>query len=214
MLWQLETGHRQYLPHLGAAIESIVVSPFGSSYGVRLSDNSAMVLSTSELRPTFSIAGIQIPALQQARLPLPFVPTVTAAAQKKSTLQNFRFPACTSFSSPGRLLLAVPPAILKQNLSTTPLNASYLQTFDVGAAHQVSRQALTRTKVTTLNMGPESNILEEPNVTHIQTSSDGQWLASVDRWMPPKRDLDRFAFDQEKLLEEINYSDEIYIRFW
>ena len=214
VLWQLETEQRQHLPHLGAAVESIVVSPFGSSYGIRLADNSAMILSTSELQPTFSIAGIQIPAVQQARLPLPFVPTVTAATPKKGAVQWSKCPACASFSSPGRLLLAVPPATTSKQLSMTPPNASYLQTFDVGTAHQISRQALTRTKVTTLNMGPESNIVEEPNVTHIQTSSGGQWLASVDEWMPPKRDLEPFAFNQERALEELVFREEIYLKFW
>ena len=214
VLWQLETEQRQYLPHLGAAVENIVVSPFGSSYGVRLADNSAMILSTSELRPTFSVAGIQIPAIQQQRLPLPFVHTVTAATQKKGAPQRSRVPACASFSGPGCLLLAVPPATISKQLSLTPPNASYLQTFDVEAAHQVSRQALTRTKVTTLNMGPESNIIEEPNVTHVQTSFDGQWLASVDEWMPPRRDLEAFAFDQEKVFEEIAFREEVYLKFW
>ena len=214
MLWQLETEQRQHLPHLGAAIESIVVSPFGSSYGIRLADNSAMILSTSELRPTFSIAGIQIPAFQQARLPLPFVRTVTIATQTKGAVQRSRSPACTSFSNPGRLLLAVPPATTSKQSSMTPPNASYLQTFDVGAAHQISRQALTRTKITTLNMGPESNIIEEPNVTHIQTSSDGQWLASVDEWMPPKRDLEPFTFGQERVLEEQVFREEIHLKLW
>lgn len=173
-----------------------------------------MILSTSELQPTFSIAGIQIPAAQQARLPLPFVPTVTATMHKKGAVQRSRFPACVSFSGPDRLLLAVPPATTSKQLSMTPPNASYLQTFDLGAGHQLSRQALTRTKVTTLNMGPESNIVEEPNVTHIQTSSDGQWLASVDEWMPPKRDSEPFAFDQERLLEELVSREEIYLKFW
>lgn len=214
VLWQLETEHRQFLPHLGAAIESIVVSPFGSSYGVRLADNSAMILSTSELQPTFSIAGIQIPAAQQARLPLPIVPTVMAATQKKGAVQRFRRPACASFSGPGRLLLAVSPANTSKQSSMTPPNASYLQTFDVGAARQFSKQALTRTKVTTLNMGPESNAVEEPNVTHIQTSSDGQWLASVDEWMPPKRDLESLAFNQERVSEELVFREEIYLRIW
>ena len=214
VLWQLETAKRQHLPHLGAAIESIVVSPFGASYGIRLADNSAMILSTSELRPTFSIAGIQLPAVQQARLPLPFVPTVTTAMLKKGAVQRSRFPACVSFSDPGRLLLAVPPATTSKQFSITPSNASYLQTFDVGAAHQISRQALTRTKVTTLNIGPESNIIEEPAVTHLQTSSDGQWLASVDAWMPPKRDLEPFAFDQDRVLEELVSHEEVFLKFW
>lgn len=214
VLWQLETGRQQHLPHLGAAVESIVVSPFGSSYGIRLADNSVMILSTSELQPTFSIAGIQVPAVQHARLPLPFVPTVTAATQKKGTVQRFRCPACVSFSGTGRLLLAVPPATTSKQSSMTPSNASYLQTFDVGAGHQISRQALTRTKVTTLNMGPESNIIEDPNVTHIQTSADGQWLASVDEWMPPKRDLESLAFNQERVLEELVFREEICLKFW
>ena len=213
VLWQLETEQRQYLPHLGAAIESIVVSPSGSSYAIRLADNSAMILSTSELQPTFSIAGIQIPAVQQTRLPLPFVPTVTLATEK-GAVQRSRCPACACLSGPGRLLLAVPPATTSRQSALTAPNASYLQTFDVAAAHQFSRQALTRTKVTTLNMGPESNIIEEPNVTHIQTSSDGQWLASVDKWMPPKRDLEPFAFNQERALEELVFREEIYLKFW
>lgn len=214
VLWQLETAQRQHLPHLGATIESIVVSPFGSSYGIRLADNSTMILSTTELRPTFSIAGIQIPAAEQARPPLPFVPTVNSTTPKKGAVQRSRFPACASISEPGRLLLAVPPATTFKQLSMTPPRASYLQTFDVGAAHQVSRQALTRTKVTTLNMGPELNIIEEPHVTHIQTSSDGQWLASVDEWMPPERDLEPLAFDEERVSEELGLREEIYLKFW
>ena len=214
MLWQLETEHRQYLPHLGAAVESIVVSPFGSSYGIRLADNSAMILSTSELQPTFSIAGIQIPVRQQQRVPLPFVPTVTAASQKKGAMSKSRFPVCASMTGPGHLLLAVPPTTTSKQLSMASANASYLQTFDVRAAQQISRQALTRTKVTTLNMGPESNIIEDPNVRHIQTSSDGQWLASVDEWTPPKRDLEPLAFDQDKVVEEIVSREEIYLKFW
>lgn len=214
VLWQLETEHRQHLPHLGAAVESIVVSPSGSSYAIRLADNSAMILSTSELQPTFSIAGIQIPAVQQARLQLPFVPTVTAPTEKEGLLQRSRCPACACLTNPGRLLLAVPPATMSRQLSLTPPKISYLQTFEVEAAHQISRQALTRTKVTILSMGPESNIVEEPNVTHIQTSSDGQWLASVDEWMPPKRDVEPLAFDQEKVLAELVFREEIYLKFW
>ena len=173
-----------------------------------------MILSTSELRPTFSIAGIQIPAVQQARLPPPFIPTVTATTRKKGAFEKSRRPACACFSSPGRLLLAVPPATTSKQVSLAPQNSSYLQTFDVGASHQVSRQALTRTKITTLNMGPESNVVEDPDVSHIQTSSDGQWLASVDEWMPPKGDSEPFAFNQERVFEELVFREEIYLKFW
>ena len=68
--------------------------------------------------------------------------------------------------------------------------------------------------MTSLNMGPESNTIEEPNVTHMQTTNDGQWLATVDQWMPPKRDLTSLAFDQERMGQEQNFRQEVYLRFW
>ena len=51
MLWQLDTNLKQFLPHLSAAIESLAVSPKGTLYALRLSDNSVIVLSTAELEP-------------------------------------------------------------------------------------------------------------------------------------------------------------------
>ena len=211
VLWQLETGQKQFLPHLGSPVESIVVSPTGSSYSVRLADNSAMILSTSELKPTFSTTGIQIPSKLTSRkstgVGLPAPPNVTVPEGTTTV----RIPACTSS---GHLLLAVPPSVSSRQITHTARNPSYLQTFDIGGSSQISRQALTRTKVTTLNMGPESNIIEEPSVTHIQLSHDGQWLATVDVWMPPKSDLARFAFDQEQVIEEQAFCQEIYLKFW
>lgn len=215
VLWQLETGRRQDIPHLGAPIESIVVSPLGASYGIRLADNSAMILSTSELTPTFSIAGIQISsARDESILELPFIPTVDAPMQRQFQSQILHFPACISSSRPGCLLLAVPPSTTSRQTSTATPSASYLQSFDIGAAHQISRQALTRTKITELNMGPELNTIEEPNVTHIETSADGQWLATVDEWAPPKRDLEPLAFDRERLAGEQTFRQEIHLKFW
>ena len=192
-------------------MESIVVSPTGSSYSVRLADNSAMVLSTSELKPTFSTTGIQIPS--NLALPKPIgagLPAPPNVSVPEGTT-TVRIPACTSS---GHLLLAVPPSVSSRQTVHTARNPSYLQTFDIGGCSQISRQALTRTKITTLNMGPESNIIEEPSVTHIQLSHDGQWLATVDVWMPPKSDLARFAFDRERIIEEQIFRQEIYLKFW
>ncbi len=211
VLWQLDTGQKQFLPHLGASVESIVVSPSGTSYSIRLADNSAMILSTSELKPTFSTTGIQIPSKlassKATRGGLPSTPNVSVPEGKII----IRIPACTSS---GHLLVAVPPSFSSRQTVHTAQNPSYLQTFDIGGCSQISRQALTRTKITTLNMGPESNIIEEPTVTHIQPSHDGQWLATVDVWMPPKSDLARFAFDQERVIEEQIFRQEIFLKFW
>jgi len=174
-----------------------------------------MILSTSELRPTFSIAGIQIPSSRKSDgNELPFVPTVDAPFQGTKTTQGSPLPACISSSAGGQLLLAVPPSVISRQAVKNSQNASYLQTFDLGGGHQISRQALTRTNITTLNMGPESNTIEEPNVTLMQTSFDGQWLATIDEWMPPKRDVAALAFDQDRLREEQVFRREIHLKFW
>ena len=59
VLWQLDTNLKQFLPHLSAAIESLAVSPKGTLYALRLSDNSVIVLSTAELEPIANIVGLQ-----------------------------------------------------------------------------------------------------------------------------------------------------------
>ena len=210
-IWQLDTGHRQDLPHLSAAIESVVVSPTGTSYGIRLADNSAMILSTTELQPTFSVAGIQLPAADRASdIEQPSIPTVDFPKGDLLHKQDLRFPA-VSATSAGQLLLAVPTNSIS---GTSARHACFLQTFDVNAAQQVSRQALARNKVTVLNMGPEGNTIEEPNVTHMQLSHDGTWLATVDEWIPPKRDLDHISFDDQRAKEEQSFRNEVYLKFW
>ncbi|KAL8868203.1 MAG: hypothetical protein Q9174_005141, partial [Haloplaca sp. 1 TL-2023] len=174
LIWQLESGSDSMLPHLGAPLEGIVVSPSGSSYAVRLADNSAMIVSTAELKPTFSVAGIQHPTIMSNQPQLPHVPTVDAPEQK-SQERRLQPPIV---SAPAGLLCAVPSTVSSRVSSMVPQNAAYLQTLDLRSAAQVSKQALTRTKATDLNLGPESNTIEEPNVILMQSSSAGEWLAT------------------------------------
>ena len=213
VMWQLDTGQKETLPHLGAPIEGLVVSPGGSCYGIRLADNSVMILSTSELRPLFSIAGIQAPAAVRGQPALPFVATIDQSYRISSRVE-LSCPACICPSRPGQILLGVPPFTSSRVPELRPRNNSYLQTFDVGSTHQISRQALARTNVSNLNMGPESNTIEEPNVTQIITSCDGQWLATVDEWMPPAKDLASLAFNSDREHEERLFRQEIYLKFW
>ena len=214
VIWQLDTGSKDTLPHLGAPVSSVTISPQGSSYAIRLADNSAMILSTSELRPSFSVAGIQVRTLTNDDSNIPPLPTVDDLYQRRGHFQIKGPPVCSAFSRPGQLLLAVPPITTSHFPSATPISASHLQTFNVASVQQISRQALTRTKITDLNMGPESNTIEEPNVIHIQTSSDGSWLATVDEWAPPKNDVIRLAFDEERVDEERAFRAESCLKFW
>ena len=211
IIWQLDTGYKQELPHLSAPIENIVVSPAGSSYAIHLADNSAMILSTTELLPIFSVAGIQMPAIGRVYdTQIPFVATVDAATEDSPSRQNQRFPALSS-SKANQLLIAV-PAFAASTVSSN--NACFLQIVDVQSEQQLHRQALTRNKVTTLNMGPDSNTIDEPNVTHMQLSEDGQWLVTVDEWLPPIRDIGHLAFDHQRVIQEQSLRKEVYLKFW
>ena len=214
VLWQLETGKKQVLPHLSTSIESIVVSPSGSAYSVRLADNSNMILSTSERKPTFNVSGIQVPAVRKSGMTLPFIPTVDAPSRESLPKDKLRCPVIFHPVLTGRLLAAVPSSTVLRLNSSASNAACYLQTFDVGSAQQTSKQSLTRTKATTLNMGPESNTIEEPNVLYMQLSHDGQWLATIDEWLPPRRDISLMAFDNEKETEEQSRRRETYLKFW
>ncbi len=214
VLWQLETGKKQVLPHLSTSIESIVVSPSGSSYSVRLADNSNMILSTLELKPTFNVAGIQVPALRKSGISLPFIPTVNAPSPEFLPKENLKYPAILNPAISERLLVAVPSSTASRINAGAHAGACYLQSFDLNSGQQTSKQSLTRTKATTLNMGPEANMIEEPNVAHMQISNDGQWLATIDEWMPPRRDISLMAFDSEKELEEQSRRRETYLKFW
>ena len=114
----------------------------------------------------------------------------------------------------GQLLVAVPAVSSLRSGLPTSFNSAFLQTLEVKSGFEVSRQALTRTKVTALNMGPESNIIEEPNVVLLQLSHDGQWLATVDEWKPPTQDINILAFSRDDLFEEQRSRMEVYLKFW
>ena len=201
------------MPHLSASIESIVVSPSGTSYAIRLADNSAMIVSTSELQPTFSVAGIQLPAQRKVGFQLPSFPTVDGPSQGWIPKTKSRFPAVVSPLNPRQLLLAVPSSTTS-GLTAKGQKSCYLQTFDVFSAHQISKQALTRTKDTIVNIGPELNQIEEPDVTHMQVSHDARWLATIDEWVPPGNDLSILAFDRQREAEEQLSRREVYLKIW
>ncbi|KAL8994931.1 MAG: hypothetical protein Q9169_005232 [Polycauliona sp. 2 TL-2023] len=212
LLWQLETGHINTLPHLGAPVEGIVVSPLGSSYAIRLADNSAMILSTAELKPTFSIAGMQFSdANTSENMKLPYLPTVDSSHENMTRPRRLHYPAA---NGPMGLLCAVPSIMPSRIPANVPQPASFLQTIDAASGQQLSRQALTRTKATDLNAGPESNSLREPDVVLMQLSQDGQWLATVDEWVPPKQDLAAYSYSDDHATEEQDGRREIYLKFW
>ncbi|KAF7195343.1 U3 small nucleolar RNA-associated protein 17, partial [Pseudocercospora fuligena] len=206
VIWQLETGHKQFLPHLTAEIERIVVSPDGTRYAVQMGDNSIMVLSTSELKPVANFAGLQLPIQTETSL-----------------IDGVQMPITTAVLHPSdatQLLMTVPSTQPKtaRDISTRP----FLQTFDVRNSRHVSRQALSRNNVTDFNIGPEDMPILPPDVSQVAVGADGKWLATVDEWIVPGSDLEHAVakttalgpHDILALKDQQARRREVYLKFW
>ncbi|KJX99332.1 hypothetical protein TI39_contig363g00009 [Zymoseptoria brevis] len=202
VLWQLETGKKQFLPHLTAEVERIVVSPNGTKYALQMGDNSIMVISTSELKAVANFAGLQLPVRLQNMDADIELPRTTALLHPQNQHQ---------------LLLTVPSSQPKSadDITTRP----FLQTFDTRHSRHITRQALTRNNVTDFSLGPEDTPIEPPDVSHIAISADGNWLATVDDWYPPGTDLapgacDLDHYDALQVKEQQLQRREVHLKFW
>lgn len=200
VLWQLETGKKQFLPHLTSEVERLVVSPEGDRYSVQMGDNSVMVLSSSELKPVANFAGLQMPV----------PPQELGSSYEAADLANVT--AVLHPQQHEQLLLTVPATQPKtdQDVAARP----FLQAFDVHNSRHVSRQALARNNVTDFNLGPERTAIIPPDVAFLAISQDGQWLATVDEWMPPASDVQYLAADEDQVEEEQLKRREVHLKFW
>ncbi|KAI1003283.1 hypothetical protein K3495_g4929 [Podosphaera aphanis] len=215
VIWQLETGKRDFLPHMSAVIENVVVSPTGSSYAVLLSDNSAMVLSTTDLLPKFNIAGVQAPIIQvidSKELEALEVPRAEGKIWPKPLMQRISAVVNPAISS--SMLLAVGPT--QEVRATKPFIMSnpFLQEFDLSTSRSTSIQALTRTNITNVNAAPDAHSITEPRVTHMKVSSDGLWLATVDEWVPPTHDFEFLGHSGNEIIQELYQRREVHLKFW
>ncbi|KAF2144969.1 uncharacterized protein K452DRAFT_305919 [Aplosporella prunicola CBS 121167] len=205
VIWQMETGKRQYLPHLSAAIDNLKISPSGSLYAVQLADNSVIVLSTTDLEAKANIAGVQSQVLSLGS---------TNTPEERLLDEVQRTPAAINPLRSSQVLLAVPASQPKTDASIIHLPAPFLQTYDISANHHVFRQAITRNNATIFAQGPNAARLREPDVKHLQVSHDGRWLATVEEWAPPADDVEHLAAEKLMIEEEKRARREIYLKFW
>ncbi|KAL7926769.1 quinon protein alcohol dehydrogenase-like superfamily [Trichoderma austrokoningii] len=206
VMWQMDTNKRNYLPHLSGSVENIVVSSSGSSYVVHLDDNSTMILSTAELKPTTYVSGIQSAAVEATTPKDLLVQRVWSVANQVRR----PIPAAIRATEPSKFHVCVGNG--RQATMTGEFSAPLLQTFDLETFTNVSKQALARTQPTDVNLTNKGYAIEEPVVTHIAFSGDGKWLASVDDWVPSNRDAGSVGGDAgDQFLKERHES---YLKFW
>ncbi|KAI1459976.1 sporulation protein [Annulohypoxylon moriforme] len=202
VLWQLDTHKMDFLPHLSSTIENIVVSERGSAYVVHLDDNSVIILSTAEMKPTTYISGIQA---------ITYPPPLSKDDIAHRVGQFFqprllKTPAAINPADSSRIHFCVGNG---QQISQSRLGPSVplIQTIDLTTLQGVSKQALTRTNPTDNNVTAKGYAITEPRITDIAYSADGKWLATTDEWQPPTRDV-------ESLEGSPSERREVYLKFW
>ncbi|KAJ3492480.1 hypothetical protein NLG97_g5363 [Lecanicillium saksenae] len=206
VLWQMDTSKKDYLPHLSGSVENIVVSSDGASYVVHLDDNSTMIISTSELKPSAYVSGIQSAA---ADIQTPKDQLVKRVWEVQEHVRQ-RIPAAIRSNAPSRLHVCVGTG--RQSTMSGRFSAPLLQAFDLETFTSISKQALARTQPTDINMTNKGQAIDEPLVTHVEFSGDGKWLASVDDWQPAARDIDNVSPElREQFIRERR---EVYLKFW
>lgn len=212
VFWQLETGKREFLPHMSSIIETIVVSPTGAAYAVHLSNNSVIVLSTVDLLPKTSISGIQTPVIQSPKI----MGQEPQRADGKSWLKPLiqRVPAIVNPVLPSQMLLAVGPNQEVRASEPLIMGNPLLQTLDLRTCKSISNQALTRTNFTNVNALPLALGVIEPRVVHMKISFDAMWLATVDEWIPLDQDFDFLYCGGKNVSFERNSRREVHLKFW
>ncbi|KAI0178925.1 sporulation protein [Hypoxylon sp. FL1284] len=202
VMWQLDTQKMDFLPHLSAAVENIVVSNRGSAYVLHLDDNSAMVLSTAEMKPTTYISGIQTLVFPQ---PFSKDDVVRRIGEPPRT-QLLKTPAVVSPLDSSRIHLCVGNGQQISHSGSGP-STPMIQTLDLTTLQGVSKQALTRTNPTDVNTTAKGYPVTEPRITGMAYSADGKWLATTDEWQPPTRDVD-------SLVGSPADRREVFLKFW
>ncbi|KAI1871955.1 uncharacterized protein JN550_004158 [Neoarthrinium moseri] len=200
--WQLDTGKIDVLPHLTATIENIVISSRGSNYVIHLDDNSTMIMSTAEMKPTTYVSGIQSLVAPPPPSKDNFVKRI-GQVQDRTILS--KIPAAIDPKNATRLQVCVgngQQTSHSGDAASTPL----LQTLDLSTVQGIAKQAMTRTHPTDVNATSKGYPITEPRVTHMAYSHDAKWFATVDEWQPPARDTE--------VLDSSADRREVYLKFW
>lgn len=210
MLWQLDTGKLDFLPRLSASVENIVVSPSGSSYVVHMDDNSTMVLSTAEMKPTTYVSGLQSLVFEAK------TPKDELVNRVSESLNEINAPLAAAIDprDSSQMVICVGSSQQRSRVGSVPVTP-FLQRFDLGSFQSVAKQPLTRINTTQLHTTPSGHAILDPRACQLTFSHDGKWLATVDEWEPPERDA--AALTEGSIAAAQDYARErreVYLKFW
>jgi NET1-associated nuclear protein 1 (U3 small nucleolar RNA-associated protein 17) len=135
VLWQLESGHRQFLPRVGAPITGLSVSPKGTLYALSCADNAIRLVGAVSSKVERTIRGLQCSFL-------PELLAATAAPVVSDTSNVVTVPSTSSSSSASTPPSSIPTAVAlaafaSSSTSVTAALACGLQLDPRGAGHVV-----------------------------------------------------------------------------
>ena len=169
-----------------------------------------MVLSTSELKPTANMPGLQgYGALENAG---PSIKTVNTIQPERMRSNAYHSVCSINPATPSELVVAVPALQRDSNQQTLP-DQPYLQTFNLSRDRHIARQALARSNATDSNIAPGGKRLREPNLAHLDIAHNGQWLATVDEWFPQLNDVEDMQAERDARTVAKRYR-EIQLKVW
>lgn len=154
MISQIGTGHRQFIPRLGAEINGIGETKSSSLYSICLSNNNIKIIDAADLELVSEVSGIQsIASPTTVRKGVSYIPPVALLQPRREHLY----------------------------INGVGLSRGTLQCYDVWEDRQALRidvGHITRIK----SAGIEKRPIIEPAVNLAAFSYDGSWLATVDEW--------------------------------
>eukprot|EP00897_Mesotaenium_endlicherianum_P009189 jgi/Mesen1/8299/ME000451S07507 len=189
VMWQLETGARQYLPRLGGALVGLCPSPLASVYAVQCDDNTVKVINMASISIERTIQGVR---------------SGVAAASKKrrgrqNDLEQLVVPTDAVLEPRrGRLVLPTQQAGLQllyyliqlegKPLVEVPIAAdvstSHFATCCLHELQVVLRNYVQRTDTPASHSGADTSAEPPVSVSHVAFSHDGSAMATVEVRIP------------------------------
>lgn len=191
-------------------MENISVSPSGSSYAVHMDDNSTMILSTAEMKPTTYVSGLQSLVFEAKK------PKDELVNRVSESLNEINAPLAAAIDpkDSSQMVICVGSSQQRSRVGSLPVTP-FLQRFDLGSFQSVVKQPLTRINTTQLHTTPSGHAIIDPRACQLAFSHDGKWLATVDEWEPPERDA--AALTEGSIAAAQDYARErreVYLKFW
>lgn len=193
VIWQLISGHRQYLPRLGAEISSISISDDQTLFAMSMRDNTIKVVSSVNLNIMQTVTGLKCSSSG----------TVLRRSDSRSGGGSLR-----------RQVDANRPYSLKSGIVIEPRNRLVVLSGSVGCLqfynaaedrHVVELETVSQNKIMRSPDDSDSRVPPAANVSHVAFSRDGKWMATVDA-RPAVADLEGDINLKMWLFDEVNQS--------